>query len=122
MRIGGRRLSQDQVAQILILAEKGEPKKAIARRFHIDHSTVFYHIKRHSGKPLIKVDLTGLPPAPPPLNDADDCFCNNERPKDYQDYIRTEEDRKLELQTLCKHRGELMITIRCRGCGKIVEI
>ena len=114
--MGIAKLTQDNIAEIIKLAGEHINKSEIGRRFHIDHSTVFYHLQKHAPTTLIKVKI------PQPKRCCD--IYNTEyeaipKAKSYADYIEAEQMRKQRRQETCCHK-EYVVTVHCKCCGLVV--
>jgi len=105
------KLTQNDIQEILILAKQHWPKSKIARKFHVQHSAIIYHInknKRVVVRCKLKQSFTGVGELP----------VVEYEPKTYEEYRYEEDMRILKKQSECKHQ-ECIETIRCKCCGKV---
>lgn len=103
--------------------QEGYSKNHIARTFSVDHSTVYYHIKKSSiGEvPLLaslRMKIIKKPRIERIVFDEDGSKINTG--KSYEEYLQEEESRRLQNQMTCLHML-CVHTTRCRGCGKMTE-
>jgi hypothetical protein len=102
------KLNRQDIDNIITAYKSGVRQSLISKMYKIDHSTVYYHVKKAGVfKKVIKGQINISP-------------FKKERMVCYQDYLETEENRKLRLQEVCEHEITITTTI-CRTCGKVTK-
>lgn len=123
------KLTKSKIKNILKLADEHWKNSAIARKYHIDHSTVFYHIdKARRAIVSVKIDppadqcehyIAGLSNVSS-FNDDVIIPINSKVPqKNYSDFVNQSEIRRIKKQETCKHQT-FQVTVACKCCGVVV--
>lgn len=122
---GKWKLSEGDKSKMLSMYAEGHSKNSLARHFKVDHSTVYYHIKKQddvqAGLSPMKMRFSSkiITRAPIPEHVDDDGSRLN-KGMDYADYLAEDAIRLRKKQFECAHVKVITIT-RCQCCGKVEE-
>ena len=117
------KLTDGDVNKMLNLYQSGLSKSEIARKFNVDHSTVFYHIVKNTDK-MMTIRTIGFRK---PIQYRASLSCmkvdyDGQRinlGRNYREYIAEQNHRRLMAQKECKHTEPF--NYHCRNCGKQIS-
>lgn len=116
------KLTEKDIQHIIYLFHsRAWPKNRIARKYHIDHTTVIYHIKKHAKLNGIVLPSRSMREVPTDRDlfkgDDDEEYVN--RGGSYDDYLNKDRIIQLQKQDDCMHTQYILCTYKCRLCGKM---
>lgn len=116
------KLKPNEISKILSLFyDEGWCKNDIAKKFHVDHSTIHYHIKKSESENGFISNVRVKRPRQYSTLPDDNIDFDGEvinRGMNYADYLEKERMKQIEKQFHCQHISYLC-TYKCTGCGKM---
>lgn len=112
------KLIAGDIEKIVSLFKKGFSQNYIADEFGVDHSTVYYHLKKRKLlRASHRINFTIKKKKRDNLDEFGEKICTG---KSYEEYIDEQEVRRLAKQEECPHQKQLL-TLRCKCCGKLIR-